>query len=155
MPKVSINILTKNREELLQKALASVSTQTFNEYEIVVVNDGSSDNTSEILKSFNHLNIKSLNHSSSAGITLSRQEALHASTGEYVAILDDDAEWIDTDKLQKQVDYLNNHPDTVLVGGGIVINPKYEILNSIQLLNIKFQTAKSRPETNKQIRNTI
>ena len=100
MPKLSINILTKNRAELLKKALDSVANQSFKDYEVVVVDDGSTDETQKVILSYNHVIIKLLNHQSSLGITQSRQEALRASGGEYVAILDDDDEWIDPDKLQ-------------------------------------------------------
>jgi len=148
MPKVSINILTKNRAELLKKALASVEAQTFRDFEVVVVDDGSTDNTQEIIESFSaeggHLNIKIFKHPQSIGITLSRQEALGKSAGEYVAILDDDDEWVDVNKLKKQVEFLNTHPDCVLVGGGMRVEDRF------QMTNYKF-----RPETDKIIRQTM
>src|SRR4051812_9226023 len=121
MPKVSVNILTKNRPELFKKAYASVRAQSFIDYEVVVVNDGSTDGTAEVLKDLKIENLKIITHTSSQGITKSRQEALEQSAGEYIAILDDDDEWIDPEKLKKQVEYLDGHQDVVLVGGGIEI----------------------------------
>jgi len=156
MPKVSVNILTKNRAELLKRALASVRAQTFTDYEVVVMNDGSRDNTLEVLDGFklSILNLKIINHQSSLGITLSRQEALLASTGEYVAILDDDDEWIDPDKLKKQVEFLDNHQDYILTGGGIEIsNFQFPISNEIQ--NPKSKIIKHRPASDAGIRNTM
>jgi glycosyltransferase involved in cell wall biosynthesis len=139
--KVSINVLTKNRRRLLEKALLSVRNQNFKDYEIVVVNDGSTDDTQNILENLKIENLNIIKHESSVGITLSRREALLDSKGEYVAILDDDDEWIDEDKLAKQVKYLDKHQDCVVVGGGITIS------------NIKYQISKFRPETDERIRN--
>ncbi len=154
MPKVSINILTKDRLELLKKALASVWSQTFTDFEVVVVNDGSADQTEKYLKNFllrqdfggqvRFKNLKILNHKQSLGITKSRQEALSASSGEYVAFLDDDDQWIDQDKLKKQVEFLDSHPEYVLVGGSVsVLRLKSKVLS----LN--------RPLDNKTIRRTM
>lgn len=140
MPIVSINILTKNRAELLHKALESVSLQTFLDYEIIVINDGSTDNTPQILENWKHLNLKVINHQNSIGITKSRQEALENSLGKYIAILDDDDSWTDKNKLFKQVEFLNQHTDYVLVGGGMVINSS---------------VLKLRPKTDKHIRRSM
>lgn len=138
MPKVSVNILTRNRSELLKKALASVTAQAFTDYEVVVVNDGSSDETSEVLENTKIKNFKIIEHSESFGIVQSRQEALNQSGGEYVAILDDDDQWLDPDKLKKQVEFLDNHRDYVLAGGAITSAGN-----------------KFRPETDAQIRKTM
>lgn len=151
MPKVSVNILTKNRAQLLEKALVSVLNQSFADYEVVVVNDGSTDSTESVLSNFKAaiLNFQIINHKSSSGITLSRQEALLRSRGEYVAILDDDDEWLDRDKLKKQVEFLDKHQEVVLAGGGIEINQKSKtcLAESRRVKNQKF-----RAETDKQIR---
>jgi glycosyltransferase involved in cell wall biosynthesis len=118
MPVVSINILTKNRATLLRGALESVQKQSYTNYEVVIVNDGSIDETEEVIREFNHLPIRTIEHRISAGVTKSRQEALLASTGEFIAVLDDDDEWVGEHKLTKQVSYLQAHPEAVLVGGG-------------------------------------
>ncbi len=138
MPKVSINILTKDRNQFLKKALDSVASQTLTDYEVIVIDDGSS---LPVLK--DKLDVKILRHDSSLGISKSRQEALLESQGEYIAVLDDDDEWIDPDKLKKQVEFLDNHRDYVLVGGGI------------QISNSKSQISKFRPNDDQQIRKTM
>jgi glycosyltransferase involved in cell wall biosynthesis len=117
MPVVSVNILTKNRGSLLRGALDSVARQSFTDYEVIIVNDGSSDETPEIIREFKHPGVLTIEHKNSIGVARSRQEALLASTGEFIAVLDDDDEWIDRHKLKKQVEYLQAHPDAVLVGG--------------------------------------
>jgi glycosyltransferase EpsE len=142
MPKVSVNILTKNRTELLRKALASVARQSFKDFEVEAISDGSINQAQEqtLDKELQEagMAINFIYHHKSLGITQSRQEALEKSRGEYIAVLDDDDEWIDADKLKKQVEYLDARPDVVLVGGGI--KSGYE---------------KFRPESDSQIRNTI
>jgi glycosyltransferase involved in cell wall biosynthesis len=144
MPKISVNILTKNRAELLKKALASVANQSFKDFEVIVVDDGSLDATQEVIQAFKQLNIKTIKHQKSLGITRSRQEALEFSTGEYIAILDDDDEWIDPDKLKKQAKFLDVHSDYVLAGGGIVTESRNQKVESIM-----------RPEHNTAIKQSM
>jgi glycosyltransferase involved in cell wall biosynthesis len=158
MPKVSVNILTKNRAELLKKALLSVVNQSFKDFELIVVNDGSTDETEKVLNdlkierysakggsAFGGKDLKIITHGESIGITKSRQEALEKSTGKYIAILDDDDEWIDPEKLKKQVDYLDSHKDCVLVGAAV--NLKIERLKDLKITK--------RPETDARIRRTM
>ena len=144
MPKVSVNILTKNRAGFLPKALASVLSQSFLDYEVLIINDGSNDSTKEVLEEYKDARIKIISHQNSLGITVSRQEALEKSLGQYVAILDDDDEWVDINKLKKQVEYLDSHTDYVLVGGGM----KIEVRG-------KMQEVKLRPESDEKIRRTM
>lgn len=144
MPKVSVNILTKDRPDFLQKALGSVAMQTFKDLEVVIVDDGSKQSIDAVLDTFGNLKIKKIHHQSSLGITLSRQDALAASNGVYVAILDDDDEWVDKDKLKKQVEFLDSHKDYILVGGGMQVFSEG-----------KSQGAKFRPEDNESILKTM
>lgn len=152
MPKVSVVILTKNRVELLHKALISVSKQTFKDFEVVVVSDGSINLAQEEMiideMGEHRLNINFIIHHSSLGITRSRQEALEQSSGELVAFLDDDDEWIDPDKLKKQVEWFSNHDQGVLCGGAMLTGntPKFrpathEQIKKIMLLRNNFFTS--------------
>jgi glycosyltransferase involved in cell wall biosynthesis len=108
IPKVSIIIATFNRAHYLKEAICSVLAQSFQDYEIIVIDDGSTDNTREIAASFkdkiryiyqkNQGVIKALN----AGIAISK--------GEYVGFLGDDDLWL-KDKLAIQVPELDKKPD--------------------------------------------
>jgi glycosyltransferase involved in cell wall biosynthesis len=142
-PRVSVNILTKNRKDQLKKAIDSVLSQSFKDVEIIVVDDGSTDGTEQVLKDLRFKDLKILSHGQSWGITQSRQEALQSSTGDYIAVLDDDDEWMDVNKLKKQVEFLDTHLTHVLVGGSIAVK-------SYQSSIINYQ---SRPQTNSSIRN--
>lgn len=141
--KISVNILTKNRKDFFVRAINSVFDQDAKDFEVVVVDDASTDNTSEIIAALKYPNLKIITHKTSKGITQSRQEALEASAGEYIAILDDDDIWVDRKKLSKQLAYFERNPEAVLVGGGIKISKNNITVN------------KFRPESDKQIRKWI
>jgi glycosyltransferase involved in cell wall biosynthesis len=120
MPAVSVIILTKNRCELLKKALLSVELQKNVETEIIVVNDGSTDDTMEVLNAW-HKPLVVINHNVSLGIVHSRQEAVTKAGGEFIAFLDDDDEWIDENKLSQQLNWLESSASNILIGTGMIL----------------------------------
>ncbi len=146
MPLISVNILTKNRAPLLVRALRSVASQSFGDYEVVLINDSSTDETASVIEQFKRqgMPLKDINHQQSKGKIFSRNEALQESLGQYIAPLDDDDEWVDAQKLQKQIDYFQKYPDVVLTGGGIMM------IDADKSLGAKF-----RVETDKDIRSTM
>lgn len=117
-PKVSISLLAYNHEAFVAKAIESVLLQKVNfACEIVVGEDCSLDSTREIVLNYQKkypdkirvfLSKKPLNNRQSGRLNLIRN--LKACRGEYVALLDGDDYWTSPHKLQKQVDYLDNHP---------------------------------------------
>ncbi len=110
-PLISVIIPTYNRLELLKLTLESVRNQTFGDFEIIVVDDGSSDGTGEWLSRQDDLiTLRQKN----AGIATSRNNGIAAAKGEWVAFLDHDDLWAQ-DKLQIQADFIKAHPDHVLV----------------------------------------
>src|SRR5438132_941747 len=150
MPKVSINILTHNRSWLLLRALDSVAKQSFKDYEVVIINNGSTDNTLQALDNYkNQPTVKIISLPINIGITAARQKALENSSGEYIAILDDDDKWVEPEKLKAQVDFLDKNPDYVLVGGGIEF-----VQPDLKSSNVKMSGGiKLRPKTDAEIRN--
>jgi glycosyltransferase involved in cell wall biosynthesis len=107
MPKVSVIIPTYNRGELLRSAIESALEQTFTDLEIIVSDDKSTDNTLDVVRYFADERIKyKLNHGKK-GPSATRNTAIMASKGDYIAFLDDDDVWF-PDKLQKQVDLLDH-----------------------------------------------
>lgn len=119
MALVSINVLTRNRADLLARALTSIRQQDFVDYEIIVIDDGSTDESRSVLARFvaDGAPLDVIRHEQRRGITASRQVALMASRGKYIAVLDDDDEWCDSRKLKDQVAFLEANPDIVLSGG--------------------------------------
>ena len=114
MPKVSVIIPTYNRGRYISSTVDSVLRQTFDDLEVVVVDDGSTDDTRDKLKKYNS-RIKVI-HQKNSERALSRNTGVANSTGKYIAFLDSDDLWLE-DKLEKQVEILDESPDTVLVFG--------------------------------------
>jgi glycosyltransferase involved in cell wall biosynthesis len=106
-PFVSVIIPTYNRLELLKKTVASVRSQIFRDFEIIVINDGSSDGTAKWLSGQSDL--VAINQENS-GIASSRNKGTLISKGEWLAFLDHDDIWA-PDKLQTQVDFVKSNPE--------------------------------------------
>lgn len=101
-PSVSVVIPTYNRAQLLSRAINSVLTQTFSDYEIIVVDDGSTDHTREIIEQFRGAPIRFLHLERNCGGSRARNLGIQAARGEWVAFLDSDDEWLPR-KLELQV----------------------------------------------------
>ncbi len=114
MPKVSVVIPTYNRGRYISSTIDSVLRQTFNDLEVIVVDDGSTDDTRDQLEKYNS-RIKVI-HQKNSERAFSRNTGVANSTGKYIAFLDSDDLWLE-DKLEKQVEILDESPDTVLVFG--------------------------------------
>lgn len=100
---VSIIIPTHNRADLLELAVQSVMKQTYTNWEIIIVADACTDNTSETLEKFKAFeNIFSFESKVSLGGAGARNLAISKSRGEFIAFLDDDDEWL-PEKLEKQI----------------------------------------------------
>jgi glycosyltransferase involved in cell wall biosynthesis len=112
MPKVSVIIPTHNRAHFLRGAIFSILNQTFQDVEIIVVDDASTDNTSEVVAAFNDERIRFLRHDTNKGGSAARNTGILASTCDYIAFLDDDDEWL-PDKLRKQMEILRASPPEV------------------------------------------
>ena len=115
MPKVSVIIPTHNRAEFLRSAITSILNQTFQDFEIVIIDDASKDRTREVIAHFNDTRIKVLHNQVSKGAAESRNTGIMNAKSEYIAFLDDDDEWL-PEKLKIQICLLDNSPQEV---GGI------------------------------------
>jgi glycosyltransferase involved in cell wall biosynthesis len=115
MPKVSVIIPTHNRAEFLRSAVTSVLNQTFQEFEIVIIDDASKDHTREVITNFNDIRIKAIHNQVSKGAAGSRNIGIMNASCEYIAFLDDDDEWL-PEKLKIQTCLLDDSPQEV---GGI------------------------------------
>jgi len=104
MEKVSAIITTHNRLALLKRAIESVRKQTYGNLEIVVVDDHSTDGTRAYCEALPYVNYIHITGSESKGGNYARNKGIKASTGEYVAFLDDDDYWL-PEKVEKQVSH--------------------------------------------------
>ena len=114
-PIVSTIVTTYNRAPFVTAAIESLSAQTLSEQEIIVVDDGSTDQTPEILAAIRDPRLRIIRHATNRGIPVARNTGLSAARGRYIAWLDSDDVARPT-RLQKQVSYLEAHPAVSMVG---------------------------------------
>jgi glycosyltransferase involved in cell wall biosynthesis len=105
---ISVIIPTYNRAHLLSRALNSVLVQTLPAQEIIVVDDGSTDNTADLMTS--EFSQCCYLQQSNLGVSAARNRGIEAATGEWLAFLDSDDEWL-PGKLEAQHNLLQQHPD--------------------------------------------
>lgn len=122
---VSIIMPTYNRANMLGMAINSILKQNFKDWELLIIDNESTDNTKEVVENFskNDKRIKYYNvkKNTEAGIADYLNYGINISSGKYIARLDDDDEWYDPDKLVKQVKFLEDNKDYIIVGGGAIM----------------------------------
>ena len=131
MASVSVVIPTFNRVNSLERALDSVLAQTLPADEIIIVDDGSTDNTVSILKSrYSEVELSMIRfiEQDNQGVSAARNAGIAAATHEWIALLDSDDFWHE-DKLQKQIqalenapEYLMSHSDEIWIRNGLRVN---------------------------------
>jgi len=128
MPRVSAIIPTYNRKAFVLEAVDSVLTQTYGDYELIVVDDGSTDGTGEALKRYGGR--VRYAYQQNQGVSLARNRGLEIAHGEFIAFLDSDDLWLPK-KLEIQVAFMDKHPeaeicytDEVWIRRGKRVNPK-------------------------------
>ncbi len=127
-PLVSVIIPTYNRGWILKEAIDSVLEQDFNDYELIVVDDGSVDDTPTILKAYK--NEITVLRQANRGVSAARNSGIKAATGRLISFLDSDDLWLPR-KLSTQVQFFNDHPQAVItqtqerwIRNGVRVNPK-------------------------------
>lgn len=112
MPLVSIIVPTYNRADTIQRAIHSVQSQTLSDWELIVVDDGSQDNTAELVAGLDHR--LQLIRQRNQGVTAARNAGLRQATGKYLAFLDSDDEWL-PHHLELETAFLEAHPEEQFV----------------------------------------
>lgn len=116
-------MLTYNRPQFIGRAVESVHNQSYQDWELLVVQDGHNQHTKDIMREWTARDprIRHLCRDKGGNIADATNYGLAAAHGEYIAILDDDDIWADPDKLQEQIDFLDQHPDHLGCGGGAIV----------------------------------
>ena len=109
IPRVSVVIPAYNRAGLVGKAIASVLAQTFNDFELIVVDDGSTDDTGSTVESYQDARVKLIKLPKRGGQSAARNAGIEASRGEWIAFLDSDDEWL-PEKLARQMERVDQGP---------------------------------------------
>lgn len=143
MPKITILMSVYNGTRYLREAIESILRQTWTDYEFLIINDASTDDSREIILSFHDSRIRLVDNSTNIGLTKSLNRGLKLAKGEIIARQDaDDISYLK--RLERQVQFLDNHPEVVLLGtSGRVIDeagtPKNIILRPpVGLLAIRW-----------------
>ncbi|HXJ79409.1 MAG TPA: glycosyltransferase family 2 protein [Candidatus Methylomirabilis sp.] len=113
-PRVTVAIPTWNRAYLVQRAIRSALAQTFREFEVLVVDDGSSDGTPQVVAEVGDPRLAYVRHEENGGISRARNTALARARGEWIAFLDDDNEWA-PDYLERQLAFAASRPGADMV----------------------------------------
>jgi len=106
---VSVIIPTYNRAGTILKSVKSVLEQTYQNIEIIIVDDGSSDNTEDIINKLNSKKIRYVKHSKNMGAGAARNTGIKAARGKYISFQDSDDEWL-PEKLEKQIEVIAGLP---------------------------------------------
>jgi len=114
-PKVTAFIPVYNRERYVGEAIQSILDQQFQNFELLLIDDGSTDNSLEVIKAFKDPRITIIRNDQNLGIPRTRNRGLEHASGEYIALLDSD-DRAQPERLQKQVTFLDSHPEYAQVG---------------------------------------
>ncbi|MBN2503046.1 MAG: glycosyltransferase family 2 protein [Anaerolineales bacterium] len=117
MPTVSVIIPAYNRADLIVETLESVFAQSYRDYEIIVIDDGSTDDTRTVLAPLAAAGELRYTYQENAGLPAARNTGIRIAEGQYVAFLDSD-DLFTPDKLEKQMAVFATHPDAMLVHAG-------------------------------------
>lgn len=112
MPKVSVIIPSYNRANYISEAIDSVLNQTYQDFEIIVIDDGSTDNTKEVLSKYDN-KIRYL-YQKNSGASAARNLGINKAIGEYISFLDADDIWLPF-KLKSQIDIMAKNQDVALI----------------------------------------
>lgn len=138
-PAISVILPTYNRADLLPQALDSILHQTFPDFELIVINDASQDETATLLKQYakKDKRIRILTNKENKGIAVSLNRGLDKARGIYIARMDDDDISL-PDRFQKQKEFLDKHPEITVVGSA------YELFENGAIVQMESEPARNQ-----------
>ena len=114
-PLISVILPVYNAEKFLNESINSILEQTYTHFELIIVNDGSTDTSQSIIDHYSDPRIRKINHTQNKGLVASLNEAIVSAKGDMIVRMDaDDIAF--KDRVQKQVQYLLDHPAIDIVG---------------------------------------
>lgn len=128
-PMVSVIMPVYNAERFLDRAIQSILNQTYEKWELILIDDCSTDNSLELINKYSDSRIRLFRNETNRGIAQTSNRGIDESKGKYIALLDDDDEAINN-RLALQVEYMEAHPDIAILGGrSIDIDDNDKIIN--------------------------
>ncbi|MEG4280750.1 glycosyltransferase [Microcoleus sp. MON1_C1] len=116
MPKVSVVMASYNHEKYVAETIESVLSQTYQDWEFIITDDGSPDGTVDVMKRFDDARIKLFCFSQNQGACTAMNNCIQEAKGEYIAVINSDDAWM-PEKLEKQVKFLDEHPEKGAIFG--------------------------------------
>ncbi len=127
---VSIVMPSYNTGKYIKQSIESVLSQTYAKWELIIVDDGSTDNTHDVLKEFKDERIRVFVNSKNSGAAVSRNKAIYEAKGEWVAFLDSDDLWTD-DKLEKQIKFMKENQYSFSCAYSTYVDEESKSLNKL------------------------
>src|SRR5258706_2097731 len=119
-PLISVLMPVYNGEKYLREAIESILNQTYKNFELLIINDGSVDNSEQIILSYQEPRIKYIRSERNLGLSDALNKGLQSANGKYIARMDaDDISHLK--RFEKQIEFLENHPDYGIVGSMYVM----------------------------------
>lgn len=132
IPKVSVVMSVYNEEKYLPEAIDSILSQTFKDFEFIIINDGSTDKTKEILESYKDKRIRIINNEKNLGLAASLNIGIREARGEYIARMDGNDISL-PERLERQINFLCQNSAIGLVGNWInFVDEDRELIKTIQ-----------------------
>lgn len=117
MPQVSVIMPSYNKEKYIGEAIESIIRQTFSDWELIIIDDCSTDHSVEVIRSYQDDRIRFYENSFNIGIAENRNQGIALATGKYIALLDADDISL-PERLEKEIVFLDEHPEIDVVFGG-------------------------------------
>jgi len=127
-PLVSVIIPAYNNASYLGEAIDSVLNQTYRNLELVIVNDASPDNVSDVIHKYDDHRIRYIVHEKNMGLSAARNTGIRSATGDYIALLDGD-DYFHCDKLKAHIDFFQKHPSV-----DVTYNARFELNHSSTMI---------------------
>lgn len=132
MPKISVIMPVYNGEKFLRQAIESILNQTFTDFEFLIFNDGSTDSSAEIIKSYSDKRIRFFNSKENEGLVFQLNKGIDEAIGEYIARMDADDVAL-PERFSKQIKFLEKNPSIALCGTWVdIIGEKGNIINVLE-----------------------
>jgi glycosyltransferase involved in cell wall biosynthesis len=131
MPRISVVMSVYNGEKYLRQAIESILQQTYTDFEFIIIDDGSTDSSREIIQSYDDKRIRLVINEQNIGLTKSLNKGIRLAKGEFIARMDADDISL-PQRFEKQVAYLDSHPEVGVLGTyANIIDHRGKIINNI------------------------